>query len=111
MEESGTRHTVTVTGERRVKPLLQRSSDWYYTLSEGGVRLPGELVSGFDDFDPGEVVEVYSDGEKHLPAGDVEQAHTAAVFAGASHLIALPLMAATGYFAPMRGRATRGRSY
>jgi hypothetical protein len=104
MARSGSKHTVTVTAEREVDPPLTRGEDWHYRLIEGTQQLPGELVLSRDGLNPGDLVVVYSAGEWHELASDVEPADFWVIPAGVSFLVCLPFWLATGYFAPMLAR-------
>jgi hypothetical protein len=53
MGATGTRHTVTVTGERRVNPWFSKTDDFHYQLSVAGRSLPGELILNADDPESG----------------------------------------------------------
>ena len=103
MARIGTRHTAIVTAERKVDPWYLKTENYYYQLSVDGRRLTGELITGSDDFDPGDVVDVYSDPARgwHELAPGVEDSATIAAMAGVVYLISLPLCWATGYFAPL----------
>ena len=104
MTRSGSKHTVTVTAQREVDPLLTRGEYWHYRLSEGTQQLPGELVLSHDSLNPGDLIVVYSAGEWHELASDVEPADFWVIPAGVSFLVCLPFWLAMGYFAPMLAR-------
>lgn len=108
MESAGRRHLVTVTSQRDV--LFLRSTRWRYTLNEGGSPIPGELIEDFDGFDPGDTIEVYTKGDKHLLASDVEFAPLVRSGGIPSFFILLPMCVALGYFAPMCRRRGPERS-